>query len=488
MGSPMGPKSSGALLNWLLVAAIGISGTVAVITVVINGSANRAISLEAERSLLIADMNAAVQKESESAAQFVAHLPEMGSEHAGADGMESIHTPDGEPEDLADHPDISSASASFDDASLRLLALAGSPERAQQIQTARTTHASFIDSLRRLNDVVHQESDAMSVYHSDTQVIQAELTTSIQRLRDAVSAGLSEAVERSEWSNTLLTIALPIAAIGAIVASLWLTRARKARLRVEVLEHVVSEKDRFIGTVSHELRTPMAAIIGFTELLSNDENSLTETEKREYLSLVLSQGNEVSAIVDDLLVAARAEIGDLSVVAVPINLSAQARQVVETLDFRAATPEVPDSTSSAIGDPGRVRQIIRNLLTNAIRHGGHEVRIVIDSDDGHSMIQVRDTGQPIAPDDQTRMFEPYTRLTEGQPVTGSIGIGLTVSRQLARLMHGELEYDHKQGENVFTLSLPTAVPDNGLRSSEESAPGDAHHRSAAKTERSHIHS
>lgn len=75
---PMGTKKTGALLNWLLVATIAIGGTVAVVTVVINTSANKAISVEAERSLLIADMQAAVQAESESAADFVAHLPDMG--------------------------------------------------------------------------------------------------------------------------------------------------------------------------------------------------------------------------------------------------------------------------------------------------------------------------------------------------------------------------------------------------------------------------
>lgn len=460
----MGAKSSGALLNWLLVVVVGIGSAAAVVTVLINTSANKAISLEAERSLLIADMQTAVQNESESAAQFVAHLPDMGSGHADTDGTESVHSADEERADLSDHPDVLAASASFDDAARRLLALANSPAQTEHVQAAMIAHDSFIDSLRHLNDVVHDGTDAMSVYHADTQVAQAELTTSIQRLRGTATAGLGDAVERSEWSHTLMTATLPIATVGALVASIWLVKARRARLRVEVLEHVVSEKDRFIGTVSHELRTPMAAIIGFTELLSNEENNLTEAEKREYLSLVLSQGNEVSAIVDDLLVTAKAEIGDLSVVTVPISLSAQVRQVVETLTFPTETPDVPEATSHATGDPGRVRQIIRNLLTNAVRHGGPDIGIEIENDDRIATIRVRDNGDPIAPDDRSRMFEPYTTLKDGQPVTGSIGIGLTVSRQLARLMGGDLQYQHTQGENIFALTLPTTVHDNNPRS------------------------
>lgn len=458
----MRTKGTGALLNWLLVATIAIGGTVAVVTVVINTSANKAISVEAERSLLIADMQAAVQAQSESAADFVAHLPDMdadGAHEEGAreDGAQSVHT---EEEDLlSDHPELVSSSDSFVHASSRLSTLARSPAETQLVQTAIGAHDRFIGSLSHLNDAAHANTETMSVYHGDTQVAQAELAASIQRLRSAVVAGLGEAVERSEWSHTLLVFALPIAAVGALVASIWLLRARKARLQVEVLEHVISEKDRFIGAVSHELRTPMAAIVGFSELLSDDETDLSDAERSEYLSLVLNQGNEVSAIVDDLLVAARAEIGDLSVVSVPVNLTAQARQVVEALHFPGSEPSIPGSAIHVLGDPGRVRQIIRNLLTNAIRYGGPRITIEVDSNEHTCILRVRDDGDPISPDQQDQMFEAYTTLADGRPVTGSIGLGLTVSRQLAHLMGGQLHYEHANGENIFVLTLPIAVED-----------------------------
>lgn len=463
----MRTKGTGALLNWLLVATIAIGGTVAVVTVVINTSANKAISVEAERSLLIADMQAAVQAESESAADFVAHLSDMGTDDAHEADAPTVHTEEDEGP-LSDHPEIVSSSDSFTRASSRLSTLARSPAETELVQTAISAHDRFIDSLGRLNDAVHANTDTMSVYHGDTQVAQAELAASIQRLRGAVVAGLSGAVERSEWSHTLLVFALPIAAVGALIASIWLLRARKARLQVEVLEHVISEKDRFIGAVSHELRTPMAAIVGFSEILSDDDTDLTDAERSEYLSLVLNQGNEVSAIVDDLLVAARAEIGDLTVVSVPVNLTAQARQVVEALHFPGTKPSVPGSEIQVRGDPGRVRQIIRNLLTNAIRYGGPRITIEIDCDEHTCILRVRDDGDSIPPDEQDRMFEAYTTLADGRPVTGSIGLGLTVSRQLAHLMGGQLHYEHTQGENFFVLTLPIAI-DDGTPASPDAA-------------------
>lgn len=451
----MAIKSPGGLLSWLLVAAIAISGVAAIVTVVINSSASKTISTEAERSLLVADMQVAAQTESEAAAGFVAHLPgaSSGQIHEGAN--ESVHSAGEDWADLADHPEVQSASASFNRAAVRLLALSPSPTAAEDVETALASHEAFTASLGRLNDAVHADSDAMSVYHSDTQVVQSELSASLQRLRLSVIGRLAEAVERSEWSHTLSVLILPFAATAAIVAAVWLARTRKARLRVRVLEHVISEKDRFIGAISHEIRTPMAAIIGFTELLSSGDTELTEGEKREYLSLVLNQGNEVSAIVDDLLVAARADIGDLSVVAVPVNLSAQARQVVETLNFPGSRPTVPETSVLGLGDPARVRQIVRNLLTNAIRHGGPRIRIEISEGEEMLTIRVRDNGEPIPVEERDRIFDAYTTIADTGPVTGSIGLGLSVSRQLAYLMGGHLWYQRTEDENVFVLTLPT---------------------------------
>lgn len=454
---PMGTKDTGAWLNWVLVVVIAVSGFAAAGIVIVNSSATKAISVQAERSLLISDMQHAVQVESEAAAVFVAHLPVNPDNAHDMTDMESegsVHSDEIAPTNLSDHVLVRDASVEFTMAAETALAMASSPGDAQQIRAALESHHVFVDSLVALNQAAHVGTDAMSLYHGDTRLAEAALLDNVQQLRSETIADLAEAVNRSEWSLAMLAVILPIAAVGAMIAAVWLIRSRRARRRVKFLEHVIAEKERFIGTVSHELRTPLAAIVGFTELLASGDAELSDAEQREYLSLILTQGNEVSGIVDDLLVAARVEIGELALVRVPVDLPAQARQVVEALDFPGGKPVVPVASAFGLGDPGRVRQIVRNLLTNAIRYGGPSITIDFEVGGETATLRVVDDGDPIAIEDRSRIFEPYTTLSESQPVTGSIGLGLTVSRQLARLMDGDLIYERGENENVFTLTIP----------------------------------
>lgn len=456
---------SGPLLNWTLIVVIAVSGAIVVATVVMNAAASRQISAEAERSLHIADMQSAVQAESEEAARFVSHLPDMDmADGADVGAGEPSHEHDAGTSahvegpdsggDLSDHPEVLAAARKFRSAAVSARSFSTTPAESEAVDRALSAHDSYIEALKSLDAAAHSDANAMDTYHSGTQVTEAGLRASLQDLREGAVEGLAAAVERAEWSQRLLTIMLPIAGAGALIAAVWLTRTRSTRRRVRFLERLISEKERFIGTVSHELRTPLSAIVGFAQLLSSNEPELTDSEKREYHSHILTQGNEVTAIVDDLLVAARAEIGELTMVEVPINLAAQARQVVETLPLPPDTPVQHDHDVTAYGDPVRVRQILRNLLTNALRYGGSDIRVEVGATHDLAVLRVVDDGEPIGEEDRNRLFEPYTTLEGGRPVTGSIGLGLSVSRQLARMMDGDLRYIPEIGQSVFELTLP----------------------------------
>lgn len=104
-------------------------------------------------------------------------------------------------------------------------------------------------------------------------------------------------------------------------------------------------------------------------------------------------------------------------------------------------------------DPVRLRQIIRNLVTNAIRHGGDEIAYDVTAEDGLIEVAVMDDGPPIAPHHVDRMFEPYERLVENVTAPGSIGLGLAVSRTLARLQGGDLVLERRGRWNVFQFTL-----------------------------------
>ena len=106
-------------------------------------------------------------------------------------------------------------------------------------------------------------------------------------------------------------------------------------------------------------------------------------------------------------------------------------------------------------DPLRVRQVVRNLLSNAIRYGGQEISVEIAESNGRARVVVADNGRGIPEEDRERIFEPYQRSQARQGLTASIGVGLTVARRLSRLMAGDLEYEHRQGQSRFIFTLPT---------------------------------
>jgi signal transduction histidine kinase len=119
------------------------------------------------------------------------------------------------------------------------------------------------------------------------------------------------------------------------------------------------------------------------------------------------------------------------------------------------TVEVSGEGVTAWADGHRVRQIVRNLLTNAARYGGPDVRISCGGGAGIAWIKVSDNGEAIPETDRERIFESYESAHESGGQPASVGLGLSVSRQLAGLMGGGLEYEHSDGESTFTLTLPT---------------------------------
>lgn len=230
----------------------------------------------------------------------------------------------------------------------------------------------------------------------------------------------------------------------------------QSRRQSRDLADLVREKDEFIATVSHELRTPLTAVVGLAnEVLAADD--LTPAERRELLELVVSQANEISHLVEDLLVGARADIGTISIAPEPIDLAREVATVVSAL-ATAVPVESDHGLPPALGDPVRTRQIIRNLAVNAERYGGPSRRIVVTGSEDSAILEVRDNGLPLDPEDRERIFEPYTRAHDRPGVTVSVGLGLSVSRRLAQLMDGNLAYDHDGCESIFRLELPVARP------------------------------
>lgn len=232
------------------------------------------------------------------------------------------------------------------------------------------------------------------------------------------------------------------------------------RLAERAVAEVVRDRSSFLASVSHELRTPLAAVLGYANLLAEPNPSLDERVRATMVQDMTDQAWDLAGMVEDLLAVARTEIGELSVVSVPVNLKANVSQVIESMGARGRRISVDGDTSvSGLGDPARFRQVVRNLLSNALSHGAEPFGVVISDDDSQAVLEVRDGGPGIPDDLLDSIFEQYVASNGDTP--GRVGIGLWISRELVDLMGGSITYRRHGEVTVVRVAIPRFVRDQG---------------------------
>jgi len=233
--------------------------------------------------------------------------------------------------------------------------------------------------------------------------------------------------------------------------------AARADLGTDSLRNLGTETQArldLIGTVSHEMRTPLTAVLGYVKLLRDEV--FDPKEAAQMLEVVAEQSEDLMAIVEDLLTAAQASAGKLEVKPHDIDLGEETRTVVASMQRRTESPMWLNlHPAHIIADASRVRQIVRNLLSNALIHGGENIGVEIDVDGEQAKVTVSDDGPGLGEAKPERAFNAFESGTNGERKPGSIGLGLAISRYLARAMGGDLVYDRINNTTRFTLTLPT---------------------------------
>jgi signal transduction histidine kinase len=231
------------------------------------------------------------------------------------------------------------------------------------------------------------------------------------------------------------------------------------------------DRSAFLAALSHELRTPLNAILGFTEVLLSEVDGPLSADARENLTVVRSSGEHLRALIDDILDLSALESGELKLNSEPIDVLPVASEVVREARVTAArkglTVELGGAPALAFADARRVRQIIGNLLGNAVKFTERgRVWVRIEPREGGAAITVADTGPGIAPEDRDAIFEEFFQTKESGRSRVGTGLGLAITRRLVQMHGGFIDLKSELGKgSSFTVVLPSVRPQQPSRRS-----------------------
>ncbi len=244
--------------------------------------------------------------------------------------------------------------------------------------------------------------------------------------------------------------------------------SRKGRQLEVASEH----KSHFLANMSHELRTPLNAIIGFSQVLRQRLFGEINAKQEEYLDDILASGNHLLDLINDVLDLSKVEAGQIELEVATFSLREALERGVVMVRERATkngvrlSLELGADVDLVDGDERRVRQVVFNLLTNAVKFTPRDGSVVVASarEDGEVLVSVTDTGPGIAVDDQERIFEEFQQTDVGAQQREGTGLGLALSKRLVELHRGRIWVESRSGHGsrfVFTLPIEKAGRNGG---------------------------
>jgi signal transduction histidine kinase len=229
------------------------------------------------------------------------------------------------------------------------------------------------------------------------------------------------------------------------------------------LEATSRHKSEFLASMSHELRTPLNAIIGFSQVLQQKLFGDVNAKQEEYLQDILSSGNHLLSLINDVLDLSKVEAGQVELDVTELSLRESLERGVVMVREKAATGgirlslDVADDVDVVCGDERRLRQVVFNLLSNAVKFTppGGTVSVAAERIGRDVCVSVTDTGSGIAPEDQERIFEEFQQTDAGAAQREGTGLGLTLSKRLIELHGGRMWVESALGKGSrFAFTLP----------------------------------
>ena len=232
-------------------------------------------------------------------------------------------------------------------------------------------------------------------------------------------------------------------------------------------EEAAAAKDRFLSIVSHELRTPLTGIAGYADLLMRERRGPLTPEQRQYVERIRDAAQYQVELIEDILdfaslVGERRPLTPIALAIEDVVARTESILAVRAGDEERTIERQPKPAPGTVrADRRAIQQILLNIGMNATKYSprGTPIAITVEADDGRVRIHVRDQGAGIAADQLDKIFEPFVQLSGGAGSTSKrgVGLGLAISRDLARAMHGDVLVASVPGEgSTFTLDLPAA--------------------------------
>ena len=274
---------------------------------------------------------------------------------------------------------------------------------------------------------------------------------------------------RTPWAFALYVLALAAAVWGVVrwrVAHLQkenrLLELRVAE-RTAQLEAATRAKSVFLANMSHELRTPLNAVLGFSQLM--ERSRTLDGEDRNRLAIIRRSGEHLLGLINDVLSISKIEAGKLTLEQKPFDLRELLRAVTAMIRVRTENAglelvaEVSDDLPAAVvGDAGKLRQVLLNLLGNAVKFTGRgRVTLRASWSEGRARFEVEDTGHGMSEEETATLFEAFVQTESGRNAKEGTGLGLVITREIVRLMDGEITVRSARGSGT-TFAFDAALP------------------------------
>jgi signal transduction histidine kinase len=329
--------------------------------------------------------------------------------------------------------------------------------------TARPIAGSLLEEILRRSQPVYRRDIGTADYAEEQELLDLGLRSRLATplLVGTQTIGMLSLVRRE--ADAFSTQEMELAGLlGRLVASaVQNIRAYEAeRKTVEELRRLSALRADFVSLVSHELRTPMASVIGSARTLQQRWRELSPEQRESFLELIAGETNRLATLIADVLDTSRIEAGTFSFRFGDVDLGELVRDSVATAELAtdevSVRAEVRDPLPRVRGDVERLRQVLTNLIDNAIKYSpaGGEVEVRAYAEDGHVHVDVRDEGPGVPHEDRRLIFEKFGRVTSGNTRPGT-GLGLFIARSIAEAHGGTLDvHSVPQHGATFTLSVP----------------------------------